>query len=257
MLFRFYLLFATLVVPLLSVAQNTLVKSMMAKTTIVKSTISPSKKLTTCMDHYPPYQYTTGIPTGIHVDSMKKLAELFNRELIILKSPNFARCLAMLKAGKVDVIAGTIKSSQREKYAFFAPYRKIDKLILVSKKQDLIMPFTGFSNKIIGIPRGTNYYAKFDNDNTLIKIEIPSVEAGIKLVEKGRIDGLLTSNLVLEVLINESQTSTLQFTEIQREDRNKMHSYFAFSKKNTLGIPQSEIVAIVTAAFQHDVFKAH
>lgn len=211
--------------------------------------------MSACIDEHPPYQYLTDPPTGIHVEALKILAEKLGKQLIMLESPNFARCVALLKSGQVDVIAGLNKSRERQEFAFYAPYKYEEELVLISKQTNVHQHVASLSGKIIGVPRGTTYFEKFDNNKNLTKIAIPSVKAGIELVIKDRIDIIITSKLVAASLIEQTDAAKLHVSVIPREDKENNLSYFGFSKLNKLNLSQQQIVSITTDAFNQGLFN--
>ena len=92
------------------------------------------KNLVACIDDHPPYQYLSDKPHGIHISALEKLSNVLERHLKFEQSLNFARCVAMLKKGEVDIIAGLGKTEKRNKFAFYAPFKISDSLKVISKK---------------------------------------------------------------------------------------------------------------------------
>lgn len=213
-------------------------------------------ELRACLDHYPPYQDLKGVPSGVHITALYRLARALNKELTLLESPNFARCLAMLKSGEADVVAGALKTPERNEFAFFVPFRFTDKLVAISKWNSGINSVDDFYGKIIGVPRGAKYFHKFDNSSSLHKISIPSVAAGIALVLKERIDIVMTSDRIADTQIPLSQQSKLKVTFIQRSAEEHPKSYFAFSRYNTLKLSEDEISSLTEQTFIADLIRA-
>lgn len=230
-------------------------KAILACSALLASFLSnAAPTITACIDEHPPYQLLTEPPSGIHIEALKVLAQQLDRQLIMVESPNFARCVALLKLGRVDVIAGLNKNPERQKFAFYAPYKLEEELVLISKQGVSHNQLDSLSKKIIGVPRGTTYFAKFDNNNRLTKIAIPSVKAGIELVIKDRIDLIITSQLVAKNLIEQTDAAKLKVSVIPREDKEDNLSYFGFSKRNNLGLTQQQVISVTTDAFNQGLF---
>jgi len=214
-----------------------------------------SDYMVACIDDYPPYQYLDSPPHGIHVTALTKLAQTFNKKIQFFESPNFARCVRLLKNGDVDVIAGLNKNKKREKFAFYAPYRIEEDHVVISKKASDISDYQSLQGKIIGVPRGTTYFRKFNDDTSLNKIPIQSIIIGIELILRNRIDVIITSRFVANLLIDDITKAHLKATVIERNDNKDKITYFGFSKLNKLDLLQHEIIDRTTQAFEQGSFS--
>ena len=214
-----------------------------------------SDSMFACIDDYPPYQYLGVPPYGIHITALTKLAKTFNKKIKFIESPNFARCARMLKYGEVDVIAGFNKSKKREEFAFYAPYRVEEDHVIISNKTIDINDYQSLKGKIIGVPRGTTYFRKFNDDTSLNKIPIQSITIGIELILRNRIDVIITSRMIADLLIGDLTNAQLKATVIEHTDNKDKVSYFGFSKLNKLDVFQNEIIDRTTKAFEQGRFK--
>lgn len=213
------------------------------------------KELVACIDDHPPYQYLGDPPYGTHVAALFILADVLDRELAFIQSPNFARCVALLRAGYVDVIAGLNKTEERGNFAFYAPFKLADKLTVITREGITVNTYEDFKGKIIGIPRGSSYFYKFDNDKTLNKVSIQSERVGLSLIVKERIDLILASPGVLSLHVKDITKNELAMSAIELDQHRSKVTYFGFSKKNTLQLSEQEITAAVKEAFENGVFK--
>jgi polar amino acid transport system substrate-binding protein len=207
-----------------------------------------AKEIIACIDDYPPYQILGNPPEGLYIDSLKTLSALLNRRLVFFISPNFARCAKMLEIGRVDVIVGFNKSDERDQFAFYAPFKKQGDHVVIMPNNVNYNEYNDFDRKIIGIPRGTTYFEKFDNDQTLNKISIQNVEIGIQLLLKKRIDMILTSKKVATSLIDEISLAHLKTAPLVFKEGENI-SFFGFSKKNRLELTENDIISITTKAY--------
>ncbi|MEW6983921.1 substrate-binding periplasmic protein [Colwelliaceae bacterium 6471] len=216
---------------------------------------SKSGYMVACIDDYPPYQYLDSPPHGIHVTALSNLAKVFNKKIQFIESPNFARCVQLLKTGEIDVIAGLNKNSDREKFAFYAPYRIEEDHVVISKKTSDISDYQSIKDKIIGVPRGTTYFKKFNDDTALNKVPIQSIRIGIELIIRNRIDVIITSKSVANLLIDDITSANLKATLIKQNNNKEEVSYFGFSKLNKLNLLPPEIINRTTQAFKQGKFK--
>lgn len=214
-----------------------------------------NEKIIACIDDYPPYQVFGEVPYGSHITALNQLAKILKKQLHFIEAPNFSRCVIMLKLGQVDVVVGLNQNKERDEFAFYAPYKLEDDHVFISSKKNAIYHYSDLQGKIIGVPRGTTYFEKFDNDTSLEKISIQSVNIGIQLLLKDRIDVIITSIFVADLLLDELARERLQTTTIKRSHYKRFISFFGFSKKNRLNLTEEKIIALTTAAFEQGVFK--
>lgn len=214
-----------------------------------------SAELVACIDDHPPYQIIAKNPYGTHITALEVLADVLEKQLKFIKSPNFARCVAFLKQGQVDVIAGLNPSIERDKFSFYAPFKAADDLRVLSKEGITINKYDDFYGKIIGISRGTSYFPRFDNDNELKKITMQSERIGFSLLLKNRIDIILVSPVMLKTLSKELNTDNLKVSPIKLSEMRNKETNFGFSKAHKLGLSSQEIIDKVHMAYKQGRFN--
>ena len=214
-----------------------------------------SNELVACIDEHPPYQILAEKPYGVHITALEKLAKVLDKKLKFINSPNFARCVAMLRQGQVDVIAGLNPSEERNKFAFYAPFKAADDLRVVSKEDISIDKYEDFHGKIIGIARGSSYFPRFDKDNSLKKITIQNVRIGFSLLLKGRIDLIMVSPATFETFSKEISEAKLKVSPIRLEDVRNKETAFGFSKYHQLNLDEQEIIKRVVTAYKQGQFE--
>ncbi|WP_085296726.1 substrate-binding periplasmic protein [Cognaticolwellia mytili] len=218
-------------------------------------TQAQSKVIIACIDDHPPYQYLGNNPHGTHISALEVLASLLDKKLIFVQSPNFARCIAMLKKGDVDVIAGLSKTTQRSKFAIYAPFKPADELKVISKEGIVINTYDDFKEKIIGVSRGAAYFPRFDHDNTLDKVSVQSDPIGFSLLLKGRIDLIMLSPELLKTFSEEINSKKLKVSPIVLEEVRNNATFFGFSKYHKLGLSNKNLVEKITSAYQKGLFN--
>jgi polar amino acid transport system substrate-binding protein len=218
-------------------------------------TEAKQNKLVACVDEHPPYQYIADVPYGKHITALEILAEVLGKQLTFVKSPNIARCLSFLNAGSVDVIAGLNITKQRQEFTFYAPFKLADQLTAVSKKNITINKYSDFKGKIIGVPRGATYFAKFDNDDTLNKVAIQNEIVGLSMILKNRIDFMLGGPELLNIAPENEGYKALKASKINLQEDFSNITHFGFSVRNKLAMSQEEITSLVKEAFEKGRFK--
>lgn len=211
-----------------------------------------STSLVACVDEHPPYQILGEKPTGLHIDALEKLAKLLEKEMQYVQSHNFARCVALLERGEVDVIAGLNPTLERKQFAFFAPFKEADSLIVISKEDITINNYDDFKNKIIGIARGALYFPRFDQDTELDKIEIQNDTIGLSLLKMRRIDLMMFSPAFLQMYNKEIENAKLKVSPISLKEMRDKETFFGFSKK--IGLEHSLLKEKVTLAYKNGFF---
>jgi len=219
------------------------------------NTEAKQKELVACVDEHPPYQYIAEVPYGKHITALEVLAEVLGKELTFVKSPNIARCLSFLNTGDVDVIAGLNITKKRKEFTFYAPFKSADEVTAISRKDITINDYNDFKGKIIGVPRGATYFAKFDNDNTLNKVAIQNEIVGLSMILKQRIDLILAHPGILNESNENNAYKALKASKIVLgEDFSKV-TYFGFSIRNKLNLSQEKITSLIKNAFEEGRFK--
>jgi len=214
-----------------------------------------SKEIIACIDDHPPYQYLATLPHGTHISALEVLANVIDKELKFVQSPNFARCIAMLKKGDVDVIAGLNPTEERNQFAFYTPFKSADEVRVISKESIIINTYSDFKGKIIGVPRGATYFPRFDDDDTLDKISVQNDRIGFTLLLKGRIDLIMLSPLLLKNYSEEINNAKLKVSPISIEELRNNETFFGFSKFHKLNINNKDLIDKVTIAYQKGMFN--
>ncbi len=220
-----------------------------------QSAFSHMHQLVACIDDHPPYQYVGPVPYGIHISALHKLSDVLEREIKFVQSPNFARCVALLKKGEVDVIAGLNPTPERSAFAFYAPFKSADALKVISKKDITIRNYDDFKGKIIGVARGSTYFPRFDNDDSLNKITIQNNRIGFSLLLKERIDFFMVSPVVLDTMSTEINAANLKVSPMSLAELRNKETFFGFSEQNKLNIEKDKLIDIVTTAYKNGRFK--
>lgn len=211
-------------------------------------------EMVACVDDHPPYQVLGGEPSGTHIDALRVLSTLLEKQIVFIESPNFARCLHMLERGTVDVVAGLNPTKERDKFAFYAPFKAADSLKVISKKGFSISTYDDFYGKVIGVPRGATYFERFDEDITLKKVSIQNNRIGFALLQKERIDLMMTSPEMIATFAEEIKVANLIISPIELADLRRPQTYFGFSKRNNLNIEAESLIQKVTSAYQQGAF---
>lgn len=133
---------------------------------------------------------------GVLPRIMQRVAEKLDIDLEMQYAP-FARRLAFMKSGEIDIMGGLLKHESRESYIYFVstPYVKTcRKMFFVRKGEaDRIRSYDDLYGLEIGTKIDSKYFPRFDNDAKLIKQPVSSVEQNLKKLLLKRIDTVIYS----------------------------------------------------------------
>jgi len=110
----------------------------------------------------------------------------------------YARILHSLKTGKLD-IALIFKNSDLAYYVDYVGPVSKSRVVVLSNSQHTITDYEGLSNlRAIAVIRSAHFDNKFDNDDSLLKVEVEDYAQAIKMFKLGRVDGVIGSIVGLD-----------------------------------------------------------
>ncbi|HAW93289.1 MULTISPECIES: substrate-binding periplasmic protein [unclassified Arsukibacterium] len=166
-------------------------------------------RLTWCLDHFPyfhDYDATT-TPTGPSVELMQELARRAGFELHFTPRTNLARCLRLMKQGKVDLMSNLRYSEQRSEYMHLLPYQKnIAESLFVRLHDERVI---SSQSQLRGLTLATLRNFLY-NPATMALIaeesrhiaQVDSIEVALEMLLRKRIDGLVAPTISTTEAIN-------------------------------------------------------
>lgn len=181
---------------------------------------------------------------GEHIDTVKILAKSLNFTPVFVRCP-FARCLTMVQQGNADIIIGVKKLAEREKDLIFLnpPYMvQHDPLrfFTLSSKNTTINNFDDLSKLTVGTLRGAKYFELFDQNETMIKVELTTREQLINMLLHGRIDTFIAREESILSLMNVDEYKE-KFSLANYQYDTAVNSYVAISKHSDINIYTQEL----------------
>jgi len=166
-----------------------------------------------------PYAFRTagGKVEGFDVDLAREALRRAGCAMRLVEMP-FARALAELEAGRLDILPSTFRSAQRERYAYFSiPTLQSPNVLYlgpgVAEKYPLArlddMLGTGFR---LGVQIGVSYGDKFDALKADPRFQANMVPVTLrrnawKMMSLGRIDGMIADQASAELEIGQLKLS--------------------------------------------------
>lgn len=194
-----------------------------------------SKKKDECLDFHVikneplGYQNDSGEMVGVHWEYLEAIEQAsglcINKRLI-----PYLRIWRSLTNGDHD--AGILfRSKSRADIVEYSSLVREVYTVVVPVKGMKINHYDDLQHLIIGKPRGTHLGDKFDNDKNLTIVELNSYQQAAKMLQKGRIDAIAGSGLVINYQLKKYKA----FDKIDNEGKfivGKKEQWLQFSKKS-------------------------
>lgn len=190
------------------------------------------------MYHSPPYYFTEDVaePRGLSLDLLKPAARQLGLRIEIVTCP-FPRCLKLAERGEVDIVAGLIKTEEREGYLHFiqpAMMNFVSSFVFYSRHDQAhdIHSVVDLNGHSVTVMRDAAYFPAFDQAADFERVPVNSEAKALELVHKGRADYAITIEQTAEGSFAEAG---LQFTDLKRQPyhvNQNIRGYLAFSRQS-------------------------
>nr|WP_245217446.1 transporter substrate-binding domain-containing protein [Rheinheimera maricola] len=156
-------------------------------------------ELTWCLDHFSRFHHYEDVaePYGPSVDIMRELAKRAGFVLRFTPRTPVSRCFKLMAEGKVDLMSNLKVSAERETFMFLLPYETTvaESVFLLRKDSRPLTHYHQLKNLTIASIRGYLYSQttmQFLQQNRLHVAEMDSIEAGLEMLFRGRVDALIS-----------------------------------------------------------------
>jgi ABC-type amino acid transport substrate-binding protein len=199
---------------------------------------SSDKQLTMCVTHYPPYQITSPeqAPIGENIAITTHFFNTLGFTINFTKNNSFWRCLAMLEAGKVDLMSGLLDAPERRDFAHLFSYSSLNEKSFYVKNKNLnISRFSDLKGLKVAVLRGIKQFKQFDNapDGYLEKVYVSDLDAAIRILAAGKVDVFISTDFLylkkfkdktkatqeIEKIIVKLDDSALLFTGLSKKSK--------------------------------------
>lgn len=150
-----------------------------------------------------PYSYRTadGQLAGLNVDLVREALSRMGCEARFVELP-WARALAELEAGRLDILPGALKTVDRERFAYFSrPVTRSPNVLFVSKAAARKYRIQRLADVIdtdfrlgvqLGVVYGLEYKALLDNPQFKARLNPVTLRRNAwAMIDMGRLDGLI------------------------------------------------------------------
>jgi polar amino acid transport system substrate-binding protein len=190
------------------------------------------------MYHSPPYYFTENViePHGLSVDLLRPAARQLGIGIEIVVCP-FARCLKMAQSGEIDIVAGLIKTPEREQFLHFlqpAMMNFLSSFAIYSRQEQpfIIKDISDLQGHSVAVMREAAYFPEFDNAASINKIAVSSEAVSLDMVHKGRVQFAIT---VEQTAAGSFLAAGLQQSDLKRQPyhyEQNIRGYLAFSRQS-------------------------
>lgn len=175
----------------------------------VAATNSAEPQLVWCLDHFSRFHHyeDTLEPYGPSVDLMRELAKRAGFSLRFSPRTPAARCLRLMAEGKVDLMSNLKFSDERDSTMFMLPYNKTvpESLFLRHNDRRNIDTEAQLQHLTLVSIRSYLYSSSvmaFLKQHPRQTVTVDSIEAGLEMVLRGRVDALISPTVSTSDAIN-------------------------------------------------------
>lgn len=166
-------------------------------------------ELVWCLDHFPRFHHydDTAEPYGPSVDLMRELAKRAGFSLSFAPRTHTARCLRLMAEGQVDLMSNLKFSDERNSTMFMLPYNKTvpESLFLRYNDKRNIDTAAQLQNLTLVSIRSYLYSPNvmaFIQQHPRQIVSVDSIEAGLEMLLRGRVDALVSPTVSTSDAIN-------------------------------------------------------
>lgn len=190
------------------------------------------------MYHSPPYYFTENVaePYGLSLDLLKPAARQLGLRIEVVTCP-FPRCLKLAEQGEVDIVAGLIKTDEREGYLHFiqpAMMNFVSSFVFYSRhtQSHNIHSVEDLAGHNVTVMRDAAYFPAFDQATYFARVPVNSEAKALELVYKGRADYAIT---IEQTAAGSFAEAGLQLADLKRQPyhvNQNIRGYLAFSRQS-------------------------
>lgn len=190
------------------------------------------------MYHSPPYYFTENVnePHGLSLDLLRPAARQLGLRIEVVVCP-FPRCLKLAQSGELDIVAGLIRTAERETFLHFmqpAMMNFLSSFAIYSRhEQPLeVRQISDLAGHSVAVMREAAYFPEFDNAEGIDKVAVASEAVSLDMVNKGRVQFAIT---VEQTAAGSFQSAGLSEQALKRQPyhyEQNIRGYLAFSRQS-------------------------
>ncbi len=184
----------------------------------VAATNAVEPQLVWCLDHFSRFHHyeDSSEPYGPSVDLMQELAKRAGFKLHFTPRTPAARCLRLMAEGKVDLMSNLKFSDERNSHMFMLPYNKTVPESLFLRYNDSRTVNTEAQLQHLTLVSIRSYLYSpsvmaFLQQHPRQTVTVDSIEAGLEVLLRGRVDALISPTVSTSDAINSTSSYRHRF----------------------------------------------
>ena len=219
-----------------------------------------AQPLTMCVSHYPPHQVVLPdqAPMGENIAAASYFFNKLGYTLSFTANNSFWRCLAMLEAGKVDLMSGLLDAPERRDFAHLFVYSTLNEKSFYVNNPDLnITSFSDLKGLKVAVLRGVKQFTQFDNapEGFLKKVYVSDLDAAFRVLEAGKVDVVIATDFFdIEKFKNRTiAPAKIKEVVVQLDDSSLL--FTALSKKSKVAHLAPKFSQLSRTLYKNGEFK--
>lgn len=202
-----------------------------------------------CLDHFPRFHHYEDVdePYGSSVDVMKELAKRAGFQLVFTPRTHTSRCLKLMEEGKVDLMSNLKYSAERDSFMHMLPYNEnvAESLFLLRDDKREISGASALKQLTLVKIRGYLYspaLMQFFDSNSRHLVSVDTIESGLEMVLRGRVDGLIAPTVSTTDAVNSAASFAHRFrSQPLRLDESNNYIHIGFSRLS----PHQQLLPVI------------
>jgi polar amino acid transport system substrate-binding protein len=163
---------------------------------------SDTPTLRVAVNGAPPYRIiehegNSTLFSGFYVAIIREAARRADVSLQFVEVP-FKRALRMMEFGRADLMLGPNRTPERGRYMEYlrVPLPREAKVFYLRPGLRALDNYDALKGMQIGVLPGALYFPRFDADETLRRVLIPSYSSGLEMAMRGHVDAVIMPELL-------------------------------------------------------------
>lgn len=228
--------------------------------TLLTSLPALSASVSTCLDYSPFHYDINGNKRwgGNNIETLTRVTKTLGYKLDTSVRAPFVRCVKLLETSKVDILAGLIHTKDRAKKFIMVPYSTKERLAIFHlKSRSEAFKLSEHSSKtLIGMHRAFALPDELKASSLFQRlVPIRTVDTGLDMVMKGRIDGVLAAVATGSQILQEEENYGQIFDYQLLPYYGDQFVYFAISKSSPLATRLKDLDQVLLSMSKDKAFS--
>uniref|UniRef100_A0A486XL27 Probable ABC transporter, periplasmic substrate-binding protein n=1 Tax=Rheinheimera sp. BAL341 TaxID=1708203 RepID=A0A486XL27_9GAMM len=212
-------------------------------------------ELTWCLDHFSRFHHYEDVatPFGPSVELMQELARRSGFTLRFTPRTPVSRCFRLLAEGKADLMSNLKFSPDRAEIMFLLPYETtVAESVFLRRNDDRpLAHFNQLKNLTVASIRGylfSQATMQFLKQNSSHVAEVDSIESGLEMLYRGRVDALISPTVSTSeaIFATSSYQDRFRIAALEMGGDNVEHINIGLSRAS----PHKDLLPVIKSQLQ-------